>query len=71
MHSALYLSAKRKLGELLYWQRIERLPSGLDLHSTQHHDDDGHDQCQETTGVDDDVSVLCLHGLNGVHGFLF
>lgn len=70
MHSALYLSAKRKLGELLDREGVERLPSGVHLHSTQHHDDGGHDQSQETTGVDDDVGVLGLHGVHSVCCFL-
>lgn len=68
--SALYLSAKRKLGELLDGERVKRLPSGVHLHPTQHHDDSGHDQGQEPAGVDDDVGIL---GLDGVHrhcGFL-
>lgn len=71
MHCALYLSAKRKLGEFLDREGIKRLPSGVDLHSTQHHDDDGHDQSQETTGVDDDVGVLGLHGVYSICCFLF
>lgn len=70
MHSALYLSAKRKLGELLDRESVERLPSGVHLHSTQHHDDGGHDQSQETTGIDDDVGVLGLHGVHSVCCFL-
>lgn len=71
MHSALYLSTKRKLGELLDRESIKRLPSGVDLHSTQHHDDDSHDQSQETTGIDDDISVLGLHGVHSICCFLF
>lgn len=71
MHRALYLSAKWKLGELLDREGIKRFPSGVDLHPTQDHDDDGHDQSQETTGVDDDVGVLGLHGVHGVCCFLF
>lgn len=66
MHSVLYLSAKRKLGELLDRESVKWLPSGVDLHSTQHHDDDGHDQSQETTGIDDDVGVLGFHGVHSV-----
>lgn len=70
MRSALYLSAKRKLGELLDREGIKWLPPGVHLHPTQHHDDRGHDQGQETTGVDDDVGVLGLHGVHSICGFL-
>lgn len=71
MCNAMYLSAKRKLGELLDRKGIKWLPSWVDLHSTQHHDDDGHDQSQETTGIDDDVGVLGLHSVHCICCFLF
>lgn len=67
---ALYLSAKWELREFLDRESIKRLPSGVDLHSAQHYDDNGHDQSQKTTGVDDDVSVFGLHGVQSICCFL-
>lgn len=67
----LYLSAQRELGELLDRKCVERLPSWVNLHPAQHHNDDGHDQSHEATGVDDDVGVLGLHGLHGLSCFFF
>lgn len=42
----------------------------MDLHPAQHHDDNGHDQSQEATGVDDDVGVSGLHSVHRVCCFL-
>lgn len=71
MHQSLYLSAKREFGELLNGKSIERLPSGVHLHSAQYYNDRGHDQCQETTGIDDDVGVFGLHSVHVICCFLF
>lgn len=67
----LYLSAQRELGELLDRKCVERLPAWVNLHPAQHHNDGGHDQSHEATGVDDDVGVLGLQGLHGLGCFFF
>lgn len=59
-----HLSTKRKLGELLNWKGIKWFPTGVHLHSAQHHNDSGHDQSDKAAGVNDDVRVLglqCIH----------
>lgn len=65
-----YLSAKRELGKLLHWECIKWLPSGVDLHSAQHHDDNGHDQSQESTGIDNYVAIFGLHCFHSICCFL-
>lgn len=65
----LYLSTKRKFGELLNRKGVKRFPTGVHLHPAQHHNDSGHDQSDKAAGVNDDVRVLGLHSIHVICSF--